>query len=438
MSREIKMRYTQHIKAWPSAFGVVLLLLVSASGLLAQGMPPARIVAALVDQAKIRQTAEVVGTIVPLTEGTVSSETPGLVTKMHVKQGDRVTKGQVICQMRDTSLKLLLDEAQATLESMKQTLAELEAGTRKEDMDRLKAVAAEAEAIKERWDHENARVEGLYESKVASLKEYQDTVAEWAASTQRLAQCHADLAKAIAGPRKEVLARARARILAQQARARQIQDRIGKMSIKAPYTGYIIRKLTEVGQWVRIGGSVVDMLAVDQVLARVNLPEKSIAFVKVGDSATVLVDAVDREYSGKVAHIIPKADVAARAFPVEIEIDNQNGAIKPGMFVRAILPGGPEIDSLIVPKDAVIRQGPMRVVHVIRNGRAVAEFVKVGLEKGDRISVFGNLKKGDAVVVRGNERLAPIPGGVPVVVTNAKELGLPVEKSNQTPPDKKK
>lgn len=386
----------------------------------AQGPPPAPVVVATVQQAKVRATVDVVGTIRPVNECTISSESAGLVRTLAVQRGDYVKAGQVVCTLKDTDLKLSLAEGLARLAALKHRLAELEAGTRKEDIARLRAMTTEAKAVKEKWDREKVRVGKLYNEQAASIKEYQDTISDWIAANQRLAQTQAALAKAIAGPRKQVIAQARARVHAQQAVVDQIKDRLDKTAIRAPYTGYITDKLTEVGQWVRIGGPVVDLLALDRVLARVDIPESAIRFAKRGDPAAVWIDALQQEFVGQVVHIIPRGDPAARTFPVEVEMANPKQHIKPGMFVRAKLPAGPVVQRLTVPKDAIVRDGRQRTVWVVRSSVAVPELVTTAIEQADRVAVSGNLKVGDHVVIRGNERLVPMPGGTPVTIQRSK------------------
>lgn len=396
----------------------------------AQGPPPAPVVAAHVRQAKVRATAKVVGTILPMTESTVSSEIAGLVKELPIRQGDEVQAGQLLCKLKDDTLGLLLNEALARLEALRQTLAELEAGTRKEDLERLRAVVEEAKAMKDKWDREKERVERIYKEKAASAQEYSDTISDWIAGVQRLAQAQAELAKAEAGPRKEEIARARAEVNAQQAIVNQIQDRINKTEIRAPYGGYIITKQTEMGQWITQGGPVVELLALDRVLARVDIPENAVIFVQKGDKAQVWIDALQQEFAGKVVHIIPRGDPSARTFPIEIEIVNDARMIKPGMFVQATLPAGPEIDSLIVPKDAIVRRGPVRMIYAVRMNHAVPVIVETGLEEKDQISIAGQIGPGELVVTRGNQRLIP---GQEVIVENAKESGPPETTSGPAP-----
>ncbi len=373
----------------------------------------AKVVVAKVKLENIRSTVDVVGTALPELESSISSEIAGLVAKLSVNQGDKVKKGQLICKLRDVELKFIYAESQATLEGLQQQLNELEAGTRKEDIDRLKAMVNELKSVREKWDREKKRVDKLYREKAASIKEYRDTISDCQVSHQRLFQAEAELAKAIAGPRKQAIARARAEVAAQRARVNQIKDKLNKTSIKAPFTGYVTSKDTEVGQWINIGGSVVNLIAIDVILARVDVPGRAIGFVRKGDPAEVWVDALGRQFEGKVVHIIPSGDVSARTFPVEIRIDNPKGLIKAGMFVRGKLPAGPKMRAVVVSKDALVRRGPMRMVYAVRHNIAMPVVVRTGLENRANIAIFGKIKPGELVVIRGNERLMP---GQPVEI----------------------
>jgi membrane fusion protein (multidrug efflux system) len=109
---------------------------------------------------------------------------------------------------------------------------------------------------------------------------------------------------------------------------------------------------------------------------------------------------------------VPSADEQARTFPVDIELTNPDGALKPGMFARADVPAGVAREQLIVPKDAIVRGGPMGpLLYVIRSGDQGDQAVpvaplKTGDEWRDWIGIEApGLAAGDRVVVRGNENL---------------------------------
>src|SRR6185503_18269130 len=153
----------------------------------------------------------------------------------------------------------------------------------------------------------------------------------------------------------------------------------------------------------------------DPVFVRVNVPEGLIATIKPGDTARIAFDALGKEvFEGKLDQILPSADPASRTFPVKVLVSNPKQLIRPGFFARATLLGavGGE-GQFFVPNDALVTQGEKSHVIAVREGKAVLVSIERGSSQGAKISVKGDLKKGDQVVVRGNETLR---GGEPLLV----------------------
>jgi RND family efflux transporter MFP subunit len=141
---------------------------------------------------------------------------------------------------------------------------------------------------------------------------------------------------------------------------------------------------------------------------RVPVHEKDVSHVRVGDEATIGLDALpDRPFTGRVRHIVPQADPASRTFPVKIEVANTpDSALKAGMFARVRLRTGTAQPSMFAPKDAVVRQPGGLVVFVVQDDRAHMVPIKTGRTHHGLIEVLeGGLQPGDTVVVTGNETL---------------------------------
>jgi RND family efflux transporter MFP subunit len=141
---------------------------------------------------------------------------------------------------------------------------------------------------------------------------------------------------------------------------------------------------------------------------RVPVHEREIRHVRVGDAATVTLDALpDHSFPGKVKYITPQADLASRTFPVKIEVVNTpDTAIKAGMFARVSLRTGAARPSVFVPKDAVVRRAAAAVVFVVHEAQARMVPVKTGRTHEGFVEISeGALQAGDHVVVTGNETL---------------------------------
>jgi len=403
----------------------VAALCIGLSGSVVSGqtqVPP--VVVVPVERRPVPVTLALVGSVLPTTRSVIASELTGLVEELAVEEGDRVDQGAVLCRLRDTTRRLLHEQAKAQLGQFKAELEELEAGTRKEEIDQARAEMEEAKALHEKWRRELERIKRLRDQGSASMKEYNDTVSDTTAARQRLAQAKATYELAEAGPRKEKIARARFAVEAQRALLAKLEYDLDQTVIRAPFAGYVTEKRTEVGQWLDAGGPVVELIDLETVLIRVDVPESAIGAAKVGEEVSVVVDALGATFRARIAHVIPQANEKARTFPVEIALPNPGRRLKSGMFVRARVPAGPTQESLVVPRDAVLhRQDSDVVVMVVPSPAGEGQMgmpvpVELGAEMDDWIAVRSPmLREGVPVAVKGHNRIygpqpvAPIPTG---------------------------
>jgi RND family efflux transporter MFP subunit len=172
---------------------------------------------------------------------------------------------------------------------------------------------------------------------------------------------------------------------------------------------------------VKQGDPIADVVWLDPVFVRANVPEYVIPKIKHGDSARVTFDALpEKEFTGTVEQIIPTADPNSRTFPVKILLKNPDFAIRPGFFARATLLAKSETPQFAVPKDAVVNAARGAQVVAARDGKAVVVPVKALGAEGDRMFVTGDLRDTDRVVTRGNESLR---GGEPLQIEGMKDEG---------------
>jgi RND family efflux transporter MFP subunit len=244
---------------------------------------------------------------------------------------------------------------------------------------------------------------------------------EYSAARQRLSQFRAAHEIAVNGPRPEEIARARYDVAAQEAVVQRLERDLEKTKIGAPFDGFVVAKRTEVGEWIDAGGAVCDMVALEKVKIRADVPENAVAFSRVGAPATVYFEALDKTYSATVSRVIPRATTAARTFPIEIDLPNEDHALLAGMFAWAYVPAGPTGRRLMVHKDAIVSRGLSKQVFVIRPGQgdgkmAIPMPVTTGLEVAGEIEIQApGLQAGDVLVTRANERLF---GPTPVVLVS--------------------
>lgn len=333
------------------------------------GPPPALVRFGEVSRASVQEQRTVIGRVAAVRSSVVAAEEAGRVTQAPPDAGTKVKQGDILAKL-DTAL----------LETQRQVVqAQLaEAGA---IIDEAKATLDEARARQKRYA-------SLVDSGAVTPAEYDETVRNAQVARARLAT-----ADAVLGSR--------------QAELRQIDIRLEKMTIRAPFAGELVGKRTEIGEWLDPGTAVADLLAIDRVDLDLNVPEQLIKAVARDAALNVKVAAANVQRQGKIHRVVSRADPRTRTFPITIRLDNADGKLKPGMTAEAEVPTGRAIETLLVPRDAVQITPTGAQVVVERGGSAAFVNVEVMFNVGTRFAVRAPLKAGERVVVEGNERVRP-------------------------------
>ncbi len=406
------------------------LSLVLGTGLLT-GMPataqpgrgPSPVAVAPVIQRDVATGRPFVGTVYPLRISQVGSTVEERVVAFEVEQGDRVEQGAVLARLRTTRLEIQRSVAQAELNVRRQELAELENGSRPEEIVQVEARYRRTQAAREAAQSRYLRARSLFASAKVSPQELEDARVATAQAEQEEREAEALLELARQGPRLEQIERARAQVLVQKETIRQLEDEIAQHTIRAPFAGYVVREQTQMGQWVSKGGAVATIADLDTVDVRVAVPEDDEVALQLGSSVRVVLPAlIDYVFEGTLVAIVPEADPRSRSFPVIVRITNPHDEdgplIKAGQFARAMLPVGPRRGAVLVPKDALVIQGGDASLFVVEDldgsagrpelvGRVRAVPIEAGIAYRGWIEVDGDVEPDQLVVVRGNERLRP-------------------------------
>ena len=144
----------------------------------------------------------------------------------------------------------------------------------------------------------------------------------------------------------------------------------------------------------------------------VPVPEAYVAGIPEGTKVEFTVPAYPGQtFRAPVARIAESVDVKTRTMPIELEVRNPSSRLPSGMFAEVLWPVRRPRATLFVPISAVVRTTEKTFVVRIRDGKAEWVDVKTGATSGNLIEVFGNLKEGDQVILRGTDELRP---GTPV------------------------
>ena len=373
----------------------------------------------------------IVGTVEPTRKAVVGSAVDGRIIEMLVREGDRVEQDQPLSRLLTETIQREIEAAAAELELKNQVLAELKNGSRPEEIAQAKARLNASGIVADYRNRERERLTALRNRSATSLSELEDAVSLALESQQRYEEAQATHDLAVAGARAERISQAQAEVAIRQANLLRLQEQRQKHTMYSRFAGYVTVEHTEVGQWVARGEPVAEIIALDEVFVVVKVPETQIPLVNVGHEVQIEVSALPNEpFHGKIAAVIPQADVRSRTFPVKIRVKNSIAStgeplLKAGMLARVKLPVGESKPALLVGKDALVLGGASPIVWTIdpqsieisadgmRIASAKATPVTIGNSEGALIEVTGQLQDGVLVVVRGNERIPPSPPGRP-------------------------
>jgi len=181
---------------------------------------------------------------------------------------------------------------------------------------------------------------------------------------------------------------------------------LNKSLIKSPLKGTIKTRFVKVGEFVRKGDRLVEILDVDRILVKVNIPEQEILQIKIGQKVDIVLYILENKMiEGQVKKIGLEADASNRTFPVEIEVDNSERELRPGMLARATFTQRVDQDQVVVPRHAIMERDMGRIVYVVDNGIAVQRKVAIGITQREKVQVIMGLSKGEKLVIEGHTKL---------------------------------
>ena len=188
------------------------------------------------------------------------------------------------------------------------------------------------------------------------------------------------------------------------------RDEVGlkfeKAPIESPLAGIVGRIYVDIGQNVNLETPIALVVDIDQVKISLDIPEKYLPQISLGQEAKITVDAYPKEeFSGKVSKISPMVNLENRAAPIEITLDNQDHRLKSGMFAGVSLIIEEYASVPVIFKEAIMGKEPDNYVYLIDNNRAVTKKITLGIHNGPYYEVREGIKEGDLVVIVGQQRL---------------------------------
>jgi membrane fusion protein (multidrug efflux system) len=184
---------------------------------------------------------------------------------------------------------------------------------------------------------------------------------------------------------------------------------LDKSSLVSPIDGILDSLLVDRGEYGNAGAPAAVVVQVQRLKVLVDVPEKDVASLKVGQEVMVLpaevnVEGVGRK--GRIIHVSYQADQMTRTYLAKVEIDNRDGFLRPGMIVRVRFVKRILEDVLTAPLYAVLDRDGLKYVFVEENGTAVLREVHLGPVINGKVVVFGGIQEGEQLVIKGQQLIA--------------------------------
>jgi RND family efflux transporter MFP subunit len=329
---------------------------------------PMTVELAEVERGDMVASIQVVGNLIGLQTVEATPKTSGRLESVAVHLGDRVQKGQMIAKVEDREITEQVKQAQAAYDVSVATIRQ-----------------RQADLTLAQTNLERSRT--LYERQLIPKQTLDDTDARYQSAAAQLDLANAQSAQA-------------------RARLEELSINLANTVIASPLSGVVAKRVLDPGAWVTPSSSFVSVVDISVVRLVASIVEKDVRFVTAGMPADVEVDAFPGEkFTGTVAHVAPVLDPATRTAQIEVEIQNPDFRLKPGMYARVTFITQRHEGVLVVPLVALADLGGKRGVYLPSPGdqgnTAHFQEVEVGLMDRDLVEVRSGVSEGQTIVTTG-------------------------------------
>ncbi|RKP47518.1 efflux RND transporter periplasmic adaptor subunit [Trinickia fusca] len=233
---------------------------------------------------------------------------------------------------------------------------------------------------------------------------------------------------AVGATSKELLQQRRAERDQAAAQVQQLETRIRKMHIRAPFAGELGLRQVDLGQYLDAGEKVVTLTDLGALYVNFDVPQQQLDRLQVGQHVAITTDSPGASpLEARINAIEPQVGKDTRNATVQAVLNNPKEALRPGMFVSVSVALPAERDALLVPTTAVMTSASGNTAAVVRGlsaqrtGKADIVPITTGRHIGDQVVIVDGLKAGDVVVTEGQLRIQP---GAAVHVVNHAVAGV--------------
>lgn len=373
----------------------------------ASGDPPAAV--ARVERRTISNTLKISGEFKPFQDVDVHAKVAGYIKAIYVDVGSHAKQGQTLAVLEVPELAAQLAGADAAVRR-----ANEEIGRAQGDLERAKSSHAAAHLAFKRLSDAAKTREGLVAQQELDDAQAKDLEGE------------AQVASA-----KSALSAAQQELEVAQANKKQVAALSGYTQITAPFNGVVTNRYADTGALVAAGTSsstqatpVVRLAQISTLRLVLPVPESVAAQIHLQDPVKVHIQALHEDIQGRVSRFADSLDEQTRTMETEIDCENRDGRLIPGMYTESEISLHQESNALTLPLEAVVRNGDDATVLAVNSQNILDErHVKLGLEDNTRVEVLSGLSEGDRVVI-GNRSQFHSGQKVQPKIVNVQEMNL--------------
>lgn len=344
----------------------------------------------------VKNMGEFSGTLLARSQFDIAPKVSGRLEKLYVNIGDKVKKGDLICELDDEEFKQQVAQARAELEVSQANLADVRSAL-------------------DLAQRDYSRASDLLAQSIASRTEV-------------------DTAKARVTAAKAKFEVAEAQIKQRQAALSAAEVRLSYTRIVAEWNDddefrTIADRYIDEGAMLRANEPVVAIVDLSSVKAIINVVEQDFPNIEVGQATTLTTDAyVNHQFAGKVARRSPVLKVESRQARVEIEVPNPDGLLAPGMFVRVVIEFSSKDNVSVVPASSLAKRNGEQGVFLADLENMTARFIKVktGIVDGQWVEIVEPALSG-TVITLGQHLLED--GSKIIISETASEAAKTLDKS---------
>ncbi|MRR16848.1 MAG: efflux RND transporter periplasmic adaptor subunit [Deltaproteobacteria bacterium] len=304
---------------------------------------------------RVQPYLETTGTLKADEEVVVSSEVDGIIKKLFVEEGSPVGVGSLLIQINETDYMLDWKRSDAQLRQAQASLANAQA--------------------------EYKRKSALYQDELITKQQFDDI-------STRVTLAEAELERA-----KATLAISR--------------ERLARTKIYSPLPGAVKEKKVSVGDYVRNGMPLLQLIRINPLKLNFTVSEKDVAGLKIGQEVAFTVDAFPgKQFQGKVSLLYPHVEERTRTLQAEAIVPNADHVLKPGYFARVQIFTQAARDVVVAPITALMYDGSTIRVFVVNSNKAKERVIKTGNKYGEYVEVTEGLKEKEEIVVVGQNNLS--------------------------------